>query len=286
MNVFISWSGKTSGELAKVLRDWLPSVIQAVKPYFSTDDIEKGTRGNTMLAKELEEAGIGILCLTRENLEAPWIMFEAGALSKSLDKSRVCPILFGELSTTDLKGPLTHFQASEFSKEDMLKVLATINKQLGDAALETKILDNVFEKWWPELEQKVKGTLSRAPEDTVEKIREDRELLEEILTLVRQIPTQGTSHPFSESIKNMKPFPPMENIVDMAERMLDFTDKKVIYEILIRYLGIGSVLAAEILDMASMRSRSYLWSSTRPKVKREDIKSDIQNLKKTGSVKK
>ena len=119
MDVFISWSGKTSGELAKVLRDWLPSVIQAVKPYFSTDDIEKGTRGNTMLAKELEGAGIGILCLTRENLEAPWIMFEAGSLSKSLDTSRVCPILFGDLSTTDLKGPLTQFQAAKFNKDGL-----------------------------------------------------------------------------------------------------------------------------------------------------------------------
>lgn len=198
MDVFISWSGKISGELAKVLRDWLPSVIQAAKPYFSTDDIEKGTRGNTMLAQKLEGSGVSILCLTRENLEAPWIMFEAGSLSKSLDNSRVCPILFGDLSTTDLKGPLTNFQAAKFNKEDMLKVIATINSQLGDAALESKVLDNVFEKWWPELEQKVKDILSRAPEDVSGEVRSDRELLEEILTLARQVSEKTGYRPLSE----------------------------------------------------------------------------------------
>lgn len=188
MKVFISWSGKMSGELAKLLRDWLPSVIQAAKPYFSTDDIEKGTRGNSMLAKELEEAAIGILCLTRENLEAPWIMFEAGALSKKLDTSRVCPILFGELGTTDLKGPLTQFQGAKFNKNDMRKLISTINNQLGEAALGPKTLDTVFDKWWPDLDEKVKSLLSDAPKSTGEKMRNDRELLEEILTLTRRTP--------------------------------------------------------------------------------------------------
>jgi hypothetical protein len=59
MKVFISWSGRTSSELAKIFRDWLPSVIQAVKPYYSTDDIAKGMRGNTVIAKELEQADEG-----------------------------------------------------------------------------------------------------------------------------------------------------------------------------------------------------------------------------------
>ena len=185
MKVFISWSGKTSGELAKILRDWLPSVIQAVKPYYSPDDITKGTRGNSINAKELEEAGVGLLCLTRENLEAPWIMFEAGALSKKLEKSRVCPILFGGLETTDLKGPLVQFQAAKFNKEEIRKMLTMANKELGDDALESKVLGSVFEKWWPELEQKVQALLEKTPKPPSKGIRKDRELLEEILTLTR-----------------------------------------------------------------------------------------------------
>jgi len=187
MKVFISWSGKTSGELAKIFRDWLPSVIQAVKPYYSNDDIAKGMRGNTVMAQELEQASAGLLCLTPDNLDAPWVMFEAGALSKKLDTSRVCPILFAGLETTDLKGPLVQFQASKFKKEEIRKMLTMVNKELGEDALEIKVLDLVFEKWWPDLELKVKSLLSKAPESVPGAVRNDRELLEEILAITRNM---------------------------------------------------------------------------------------------------
>src|ERR1017187_9800498 len=105
MRVFISWSGERSQRIANILRSWLPGVLQAVKPYFSPDDIAKGTRWSTEIAKELEASRIGLLVLTSENLDAPWLMFEAGALAKNLERSKVCPILFG-LEPTDVTGPL------------------------------------------------------------------------------------------------------------------------------------------------------------------------------------
>src|ERR1051326_1201012 len=82
MKVFISWSGPLSQKLAAMLRVWLPSVIQVVKPYYSPDDINKGTRWAAEISKELEESQVGLLCITPDNLYSPWIMFEAGALSK------------------------------------------------------------------------------------------------------------------------------------------------------------------------------------------------------------
>ena len=48
MKVFISWSGKTSFEVAKVLKEWIPCVIQDIEPYFSSDDIDKGARWSRM----------------------------------------------------------------------------------------------------------------------------------------------------------------------------------------------------------------------------------------------
>jgi hypothetical protein len=69
-----------------VLRDWLPSVIQSLEPYVSSEDIDKGTRWSSDIAKELDNSAYGILCVTQDNLAAPWINFEAGALSKSVDK--------------------------------------------------------------------------------------------------------------------------------------------------------------------------------------------------------
>ena len=82
MKVFISWSGNISLKVALIFRDWLPSVIQSIEPYVSSEDIDKGARWSTDIAKELENSTFGILCVTKENLEAPWLSFEAGALSK------------------------------------------------------------------------------------------------------------------------------------------------------------------------------------------------------------
>jgi len=59
----------------------------------SSNDIEKGTRWRSGLANELEQASVSIICLTPENLEAPWINFKAGALSKQQEKGYVCTLL-------------------------------------------------------------------------------------------------------------------------------------------------------------------------------------------------
>lgn len=186
MKIFISWSGEKSKEIASVFKDWIPAVIQAAKPYFSPSDIDKGARWSNEIAQELEASRIGLICLTDDNLEAPWLMFEAGALSKSMDKARVCPLLFG-VEPTDLAGPLVQFQAAPFSKEEVHKVIKTINAQLGELALQSTVLDSVFEKWWPDLEEKVLKSLSKERKKSGNELRSDRELLEEVLKMTRTI---------------------------------------------------------------------------------------------------
>ncbi len=69
MRVFISWSGDRSRAIGEAISKWLPAVIQAIDPYFSPDDVAKGSRWSTEIAKELEQSGVGLICLTRENLE-------------------------------------------------------------------------------------------------------------------------------------------------------------------------------------------------------------------------
>lgn len=182
--VFISWSGDLSRQLAEAVRNWLPGVLQYVKPYFSPDDVEKGAKWNSEIAHELENSHIGLICLTPDNIEKPWILFEAGALSKSFEKSKVCTILFN-LETTDLKGPLTGFQTTKFTKEDFKRLISTINNVAGDAKLETSVLDSVFTMWWPRLQEQVSQLLSsRASDDAVD-TRSDRDMLEEVLALAR-----------------------------------------------------------------------------------------------------
>jgi len=189
MKVFISWSGKLSKELGEIFSKWIPSVLQSVRPYFTPEGIEKGVRWSTEIAKELEDSRIGIIMLTRENLVEPWIMFEAGALSKELDRSRICPILFG-VGNSDLVGPLVQFQATSFSKEEMKKLVKSINNACDENKLEDKVVENVFEKWWPDLEEQVRLEMEKKRDEGDRKSRSDRDLLEEILNLTRA-PIQG-----------------------------------------------------------------------------------------------
>ena len=187
MKVFISWSGDRSRAVADVLRRWFPSVLQAVRPYFSPDDVAKGSRWSTEIAKELEASRVGLLVITPENQEAPWLLFEAGALAKNLDRSKVCPILFGAMEPTDVKGPLVQFQAAQFSKEEMKRVIKMMNAELAESALVPDVLESVFEMWWPELEEQVGKELEGSDEDDREARRSERDMLEEVLGLTRRL---------------------------------------------------------------------------------------------------
>lgn len=186
MKVFISWSGESSKKLAEAIHNWLPSVLQLVKPYFTPSDVEKGARWNSEIAKELESCEVGILCITRDNLHSDWVLFEAGALSKSLDRAHVCPVLFG-IHNTDLAGPLKQFQTTEYEKKDFRKLVSVINGKLGENKLSAKVVDSVFEKWWPELQERVNEVLEGPGEGDGEPVRQDRELIVEILELSRDI---------------------------------------------------------------------------------------------------
>lgn len=187
MRVFLSWSGDPSRELAEAVFQWLPNALQFVKPYYSPSDIDKGARWANEISKNLEEAQIALLILTKHNLSSEWIMFEAGAISKLIDQARVCPVLFG-LEPTDISGPLAQFQATQFVKSDMRKLFETINNAAGDERLHVGRLDDVFDTWWPRLEASVTGIpLSGGGARTTSAPRSNRDIMEETLQSVRSL---------------------------------------------------------------------------------------------------
>lgn len=190
MDVFISWSGERSGAAAEALRDWLPKIINALKPWLSAADIDKGARWGTEIATKLKDSRAGIICLTPNNVHSEWILFEAGALSKTIENTYVCPFLIG-LEPADVKPPLAQFQATRATKTDVLKLLKTLNNALGDTALAAGHIDEVFEVWWPKLESKLK---TLPPDgDTPQSGRTERDMrdmVEEMLALVRDLNRQ------------------------------------------------------------------------------------------------
>lgn len=159
-------------------------IINAARPFLSSSDIDKGARWSTEIATRLEKAKAGIICLTPSNMQSEWILFEAGALSKTLADTYVCTLLI-DMKPTDVKGPLSQFQATTASEADMLQLVKTLNSKLGESAVQVAQLEKAFKLMWPELSAQIQSL----PKDADAKVpgRSSEDMLEELLALVRNL---------------------------------------------------------------------------------------------------
>jgi hypothetical protein len=192
MQVFISWSGEVSRQAAEEFKRWLGNVIQAVEPWVS-GDIEKGARWGAEVSKKLEQAAFGVICLTADNLNAPWILFEAGALSRN-PSERVCTLLL-DVVPTQVQPPLSQFQSAAVTSEEIWKLVQSINvaqEFAGVRPLSLHVLRPAFDKWWPELEANL-STIVKSRTADVPPQRPERELMEELLELARVADRRLTS---------------------------------------------------------------------------------------------
>src|ERR1700712_156463 len=151
MKVFISWSGQRSQYIAKVFYEWLPEVIQAIHPWMSTE-MDKGVSWNKELSDALASHTIGLFCLTKDNLESPYLHYEAGAISNLKGSSNIS-FLF-DVKHSEVKTALNRFQNVLFEKYDVFKILTTINKKLeeaGEPFLAPEKLKKSFDKYYSDL---------------------------------------------------------------------------------------------------------------------------------------
>jgi hypothetical protein len=170
--------------MAAALRDWLPLLLYYAKPWLSQMDIRAGDRWALEIAKELEGSNFGVICLTRDNLDSPWILFEAGALAKSLDKGAVVPLLL-DVDFSDVAGPLAQFQAKKAEKSSLLEVVQAINQRSETPVEEGRLLQ-LFELAWPQLEAalvSIPGTRDGSPV----RPRPQREIMEDVVVTLRSI---------------------------------------------------------------------------------------------------
>lgn len=188
MKLFVSWSQDVSRQIAQEFREWLPLVNQTIEPFMSEEDTDKGAHWSATIRRELEQSTFGIVILTAENIESTWLHFEAGAIAKSVEEGRVVPILFG-LKHSDVQQPLSMFQSALFEKEDIFRVIKSINAAAASNAREERHLLTVFESVWPKLEGAIRPKLAKLqntlPRHEQKKLEHDR-ILEELLLLSRQ----------------------------------------------------------------------------------------------------
>ncbi|MGO9263654.1 MAG: toll/interleukin-1 receptor domain-containing protein [Candidatus Binataceae bacterium] len=188
MEVFISWSGECSKYVAKCLHVWLKQVIQMVKPWMSSEDILAGARWNAEIAKHLSETKFGVICVTPENLNAPWLVFESGAIAKTIDdKTHVCQYLIG-LHEIDPLHPLSQFQCKPTTKEGTYDVVRSMHSALLAASKDVDLSEGqvkeAFDQWWPKLSEQ----LQKIPVVPVELVEENKpDQMAELLALTKGV---------------------------------------------------------------------------------------------------
>lgn len=233
MKVFVSWSGELSCQIAEVLKKWIPCIIQSVEVFFSPEDIEKGDNWDKTISNELSQCNYGIICLTSDNTTAPWINFEAGAIAKSLD-SRITALMVN-IKPSDIKGPLSRYQATKFEKNDFFQLISAINKVL-ETPLEHNILQNTFDTMWVALEQEANAVIEKFSSNATT-TDENKELsennpLEEILQLLR---TQNSL------LSNPDKLLPIDYIDYIQRRLNDrnreyYIDNEMLFNELVHYV--------------------------------------------------
>jgi hypothetical protein len=186
MKLFISWSKRRSHELALLLKRQLPDIIQEIDPWVSSEDIDKGQRWARDIGQQLGKMNQGIICLTPENLAQPWLNFEAGALAKALDDSRVRPLLLDILPSA-VSGPLDQFQATRVSdRTDMRRLVQSLSDACNQP-LDVQRLDREFERTWPEMARGIAQIINSSSDTPEVAQRGTEDIVREVLDRIREL---------------------------------------------------------------------------------------------------
>lgn len=265
MKLFISWSGEFSQKVAKKLSIWIPTIIQSVEVFYSSDDIAKGENWGTRLDNALSDCSFGIICLTPENIAAPWIHFEAGALSAALN-ARISAVMLG-VNPSALKGPLTRYQNTIFEREDFFQLFQSIN-DASERPLKPEILKNAFDNAWEKLEPEINNIIKQyAASNTVPAEADsnsDSEAIQEILRLLRKSanvqsepPTQTSGSPVNSFFRYRL----------LAEIILGKASIEDVFSLIQDYLD-PSDKAPYHKGSASIRCKLYMTESELEELKR------------------
>lgn len=244
MKIFISWSGERSGAIATLLNDWIKCVIQASKPWISTRDIDRGALWFNEIGDQLRATSVGVICLTHENKDRPWILFEAGALAKGLSSSRVCTFLI-DLKSTDLVDPLAQFNHTFPNKESMWGLVRTLNASADQAALDERVLQQVFETYWPQFEKAFDAALARHSEHPKTKPRAESDVLDEILSNTRAL---------NHRIRALEAHN-AETPVNPVQRISDILDDETTNELLKRWTNSSAHSAFSLADLQNKETK-------------------------------
>jgi len=154
MKIFLSWSGETSKAIASKLSEWLPRIFIHIETFHSSRDISAGAQWLNVLFGQLRKSDFSIICLTPENRESKWLLFESGALLRGMNSTKVVPYCFG-IKKLDLEEPLKYLQGVLADHDGTFKLLQSINKIHKHKISDNELRDS-FNNNWPLLDKALK----------------------------------------------------------------------------------------------------------------------------------
>lgn len=227
MRIFLSWSKDRSRYLASAFKQWIPSVLQYTDVYMSEKDISLGERWSSNISENLSDHDFGLVFITPENINSPWINFEAGALSKN-SSSTLIPIIYKSDIMILNDGPLKQFQSQkDINKECILELIKTINSNASkEIKINEDLLVHTFDKWWPDLED----TISRVPElksgEQIEESPSENEMLQKIFLKVNELSThKNPTNPYPIGL--VQDIIEIERYLSKLEEAIDFNDMDI-----------------------------------------------------------
>lgn len=145
-NIFISWSGEKSQKIAIAFQRWIDKYFN-FNIWLSCKEIVLGKAWDPQIQEALKKADVGVFFITKENVFAPWINFEAGGISKGDPEKNVCIVKI-DINDIPKESPLFHYQSCMFNKEGIFNLL---NKVLRNDSLPDDSFKILFENYWGEL---------------------------------------------------------------------------------------------------------------------------------------
>lgn len=154
MPIYLGWSGQASYKVAQELHKLVRTALPGQDSWVSAEDIQDGARWSPELVRILDQASFCIICVDPSNFLSHWLHFEVGAIAKATSKWQV-RIFLNELIPSDLRGPLTLFQAVRLEKGDVQRLFEDIHANLTQATVSHINMVSNLETAWPEFLENV-----------------------------------------------------------------------------------------------------------------------------------
>jgi hypothetical protein len=115
--------------------------------------------------RAIKGATAGIMCVTRENYDRPWILYEAGGLVATCGRGGVFPFLL-DMKPPELDGlnyPLYPLESYFFDRGGVFHLVSALNRKLEPESKTENEVEKDFNSAWPELESQLRAISQAVP---------------------------------------------------------------------------------------------------------------------------